>query len=114
MAVIMAKFRKLGGKVSITEKIDTSSIETTSTRCCYGFKITGRLRTAYLSRLSLRIQQKTILPSFVLECSQDPLGQNLDDFGQPHLQEYFHGNYTHHLLFKDQHLIFSTSYTPET
>ena len=51
-------------------------------------------------------QQKMILPSFLLEHSQDPLAQNQGDFRQPHLQEYFHHNYAYHLLFKDQQLTF--------
>ena len=49
---IVAKFRKLGEKVSITEKIiHPPKIETTSTRWCYCFKITGSVRAAHLSRL---------------------------------------------------------------
>ena len=53
-----------------------------------------------------------ILPSFILECSQDHWIQNLGDLVQPHLQEYFHHNY--HLLLKYRNAIFSASCTTET
>ena len=56
---------------------------------------------------------KTILPCFLLECAQNHLVQNQDDFRQPHLQEYFYCNFTYNILFKGQLPISYASYTPE-
>ena len=47
-----------------------------------------------------------ILSSSLLECLQEPLVQNKDDFKQLHLQEYFHLPGSPQITIKYQHLIF--------
>ena len=112
---IVAKFRKLGGKVSLTEKIHTSSKNRN-----YIHQMVLSLWNHWQSKNSISSKgfvaktTKNDIASFLLESSQDSLVQNQDGFRQPHLQTYFHGNYTYHPLFKDQHLAFPASYTPET
>ena len=56
-----------------------------------------------------------ILSSFLLECSQEPLVRNKDDFRlrQPHLQEHFHHPRSPQIPIKYEYLTFSTFYTSE-
>ena len=55
----VAKFRKLGGKVSLREKMYTSSKEeTASTRRRHRFQIYGQVTTAHLLMVSMQKQKR--------------------------------------------------------
>ena len=83
-------------------------IETTSTRCCYRFQMTGQV-TPYLLGVSRKNEKK--YPYFLKV--HKILWSRIKLISEPHLYGYFYRNYTYHFLFKVQRL-FSASYTHET
>ena len=80
----MAKVRKLSGEAGLTDKIFTSSKNIN-----YVHLMVLSLSNHWPSNNNISfkdsyakttITKKLILPPFLLECSQDPLVQNRDDF----------------------------------
>ena len=75
----VAEFRKLGGKVSLTEKICTSSKNRN-----YIHQMAISPSSLWPSNDSISVKgilaKKKILSSFLLECSQQSLVQHQDDF----------------------------------